>query len=315
MDRQFAPIRYEADLSRLVDSLPGSACFPSVIQKASRLAKEPHTAASDLAAIIKEDPLLTAGILHLANSPLSGQAQHISDIRECILALGFPAVRSFSVVIAATSILRGTDSHLFRYGDFWLHSLCTALLAQRLSRLIGISAVDEAFAAGFLHDIGKAVLHQFARASFTSVLSMQREKGTLDQEMEIRFINTTHAEIGRRLAEKWHLPMYLCEAIGDHHGALVVGPEPAITAICSISDYLCSIRGAGSLPSVGCPPRPDLLFPNLSCNSKAVLAVQQEIADIRDRARIFLRGFPLNTQPPFPSERSEKHAAFRWSHT
>ncbi|HUW32674.1 MAG TPA: HDOD domain-containing protein [Planctomycetota bacterium] len=307
MDRQFPHTGYEADLSGLVDSVPGLTCFPPVIQKASRLAKEPQTSASDLAAVIRDDPLLAAGILRLANSPPSGRARRVSSLREGVLALGFSAIRSLGIVIAAVNMLRGADSHLFRYGDFWMHSLCTALLAQRLSRSIGISASDDAFAAGFLHDTGKAILHQFARDPFTHVLSVQHERGVLDPEIERRFLNTTHVQIGCRLAEKWHLPACLCDAIDHHHGTSDAGPEPAITAICSISDYLCSIRGVGSLPSVGCPPRPELRFPNLPYDSKAVLAVEEKFADIRNEAQAFLTAIQGAVPPAVQVEGSRVH--------
>ncbi|HUS58113.1 MAG TPA: HDOD domain-containing protein [Planctomycetota bacterium] len=307
MHFQFPRTWYEADLSGLVDSLPGLTGFPSVIQRASRLAKEPQTSASDLAAVIGDDPLLAAGILRLANSPPSGPAHRVSSLRECVVALGFSAVRSLGIVIIATNMLRGADSLLFRYGDFWMHSLCTALLAQRLSRSIGISAADDAFAAGFLHDIGKAILHQFARDPFTHVLSVQQEREALDPEIESRFLNTTHMQIGCLLAEKWHLPACLCDAIDHHHGTSDPGAEPAFTAICSISDYLCSIHGAGSLPSVGCPPRPELHFPNLACDSKAVRAVEAKFEHIRKEAQAFLAAIQGAVPPVVQVEGSRVH--------
>ncbi len=269
------------DLSNLVDEIHDLPSFPAAIQRATALSQDPKATAADLAAVIQVDPALTAKILRITNSAFYGLSREICTVKEGVVILGFSAVRSLAVAVSAMKMFTGGESTIFKHEDFWLHSTCSALVAQQISRLGRLPCSDEAFTAGILHDIGKIVLDQYAHQEFIlAVLTMRRE-AKYDLGAERRTINTTHAEIGRQLGERWGLPEPLCETIGNHHAPGTAGKYPMLAMLAALADYICSRNGVPSVANIQCPPAPSNVLSVLKLAPSVLKDVQKQFPDIR----------------------------------
>jgi HD-like signal output (HDOD) protein len=55
----------------------------------------------------------------------------------------------------------------------------------------------------------------------------------------------THCECGKIIAQNWHLPTELVEAIACHHCPREAVGNPELTSIVSVSDLLCRLGGLG----------------------------------------------------------------------
>lgn len=55
----------------------------------------------------------------------------------------------------------------------------------------------------------------------------------------------THCECGKIIAQNWHLPTELVEAIACHHSPREAVGNPELTSIVSVSDLLCRLGGLG----------------------------------------------------------------------
>jgi putative nucleotidyltransferase with HDIG domain len=102
----------------------------------------------------------------------------------------------------------------------WRHAGACAVASKMLAKKLGIKKQEQAFMAGLLHDIGKIILNSFLHEEYSQVLEMAETGNCTVNQAEMEILNTTHAELGQMVAEKWNLPATLVEPIGLHHDPL-----------------------------------------------------------------------------------------------
>ena len=78
-------------LVRQVHSLP---TLPTILLKITELVNNPKTSAIQLGRVIAEDPVLTAKLLKIVNSPFYGFPRKISTVTEAIAIIGFNALKN-----------------------------------------------------------------------------------------------------------------------------------------------------------------------------------------------------------------------------
>ena len=77
--------------------------------------------------------------------------------------------------------------------------------------------IEDAPAAGMLHDIGKLVLAANLPDQYNKALALVREKNVSPCEAEQEVFHGTHAEVGAYLMGLWGIPDPIIEAIAFHH--------------------------------------------------------------------------------------------------
>ena len=102
------------------------------------------------------------------------------------------------------------------------------------------------FLAGLLRDIGKVIMDQYMHEDFDSVLEIREIENISIIDAERRIMGVTHAEIGRKVAERWKFPEILIEAIRFHHDPQMATLAPQISAIIYLSDFLCKAKHIGN---------------------------------------------------------------------
>jgi putative nucleotidyltransferase with HDIG domain len=198
---------------RSIDSLP---TLPSVVAKVSEIIDSPNASAADINNVIRQDISLSARILKLVNSSFYGFPRRISSITHAVVILGFNTVRNVALSAFVLDAFAARDLP-FGYREFWIHSLGVGVAANALAKNRGVVEAEDAFIAGLLHDVGKIVLHQFARDEFASALRVVKDKDCLLVEAEQEVLGLTHAHVGSMLLDAWHLPPRLVDAVAKHH--------------------------------------------------------------------------------------------------
>ncbi len=114
--------------------------------------------------------------------------------------------------------------------------------ARKLADDLGHKIGSEAFVAGLLHDLGVPVMHKFFRDEFASIVTEIEEQGNPLLETEEKYLGMTHQEIGKFLANKWHLPEHLSNAIEFHHKPSLTEKD-VVTSLVHLVDYmLCKLE-------------------------------------------------------------------------
>ena len=195
----------------LVNSVKDIHAMPSVIVKALNIMKKPTASMKELGDIVMFDQSLTIKILALVNSAYYGFSQQISSINIALSLLGMVKVKNIIVAVAMKPMMSNAGDK-----DVWKHSMRVAAGCEYLAKLTKIMDEDEAFIAGFVHDVGKIVLHMANEKLYTKV-AKAIEDGTDVLEAEKKYFDSDHVKTGSLLAKRWQLPILLANIISYHH--------------------------------------------------------------------------------------------------
>ncbi|WP_079432887.1 HDOD domain-containing protein [Zoogloea sp. LCSB751] len=205
-----------ADVAGRIRSLPA---MPTVALELLHTLTETDASSADLVDLarrIAQDQAITARVLRVANSPFYGLQSRVASINDAIVVLGFSAVRSLVLAAAVMASLPGGPCTGFSQERFWRHVLGTAAAAQAIGKRLGRPS-EALFIAGLLHDIGRLALVVLYPARYAATLAAAREQDRGLQETELAFFGFDHAAVGASLAEHWHFPAEIADALAWHH--------------------------------------------------------------------------------------------------
>lgn len=165
---------------------------------------------------IGRDQALTARVLRVANSSFYGLQSKVGTINEAVVILGFRAVRSIVLAVGVNGALHLERCTGFDTLAYLRHCVAVALTARALAGSTGYTP-ELAFTAGILHDIGELVLASNFSRQYADVFVYRKKHDCFLLDAEREILGMDHAEIGGLLAETWHFPETLREALTDHH--------------------------------------------------------------------------------------------------
>jgi len=138
-----------------IDNIPP---LPESVQEVERVYNNPDSTLDDMQKAIEKDPILTANILRLVNSPAYGLKHQITDLKQAVSLLGKDTIRTF----ALGSVTNDFEINLSPYG-MSKEQFATAcdkqlsLVVNWLRRTEGQKLALLAPAA-FLVDLGRVVI-------------------------------------------------------------------------------------------------------------------------------------------------------------
>lgn len=245
-------------LREKVEQTQELATLPSVILRIIEVINNPMADARDVEKEVMEDPVITAKILRMANSPYYGTNRNISTISQAVVLMGFAEVQNIALSVSIFSRF-STPTKMFDRRKFWEHCFTTAALADALQNRVD-EHINDSFAAGLLHDIGRIVLDQHFAEEFQKIVAEAEAEKTTLLEAEKKILGATHCDVGYWMAEQWNLPPALAESILQHHSPHSDQESYALTAIVHVADAIA--KGFGeymhreSLP----PPKDEGAF-------------------------------------------------------
>lgn len=222
--------------------------LPSLPQSLHQVLSELETdgaTASSLEAIIGEDPLLTARILRVANSPVYGSAKKISSVARAVTVLGFDEVRNLVVALSLSgSFSCDLDADAFNIRQLWLHLVATARVAQILAEQIPTLKPDEMFTAGLIHDLGRVLSCLYLQDEMQQIIETCRNEGLSMLESEQK-LGLSHTEVGTFLAIKWGFSDLLASVVRYHHAPAGAGNHEQAAALVFLADGIAKKLGMG----------------------------------------------------------------------
>ena len=181
---------------------------------------------SKLVQWVEKDPVIAARVLRVANSPFYGLAHEVDSIAHAVSLVGLRSLQSMALAVAVMEQFKPTDPRLqSTHQEHWRHSVAVAVCTQALARRAHI-AVDTAFSAGLLHDLGHFVMLSIDPQRHSEVQVRMRQASTangsrtitqLKLEAEQAVWGFDHCQVGDMLAQRWQLPASLRRCMALHH--------------------------------------------------------------------------------------------------
>lgn len=210
--------------------------MPQVVVKVLALLGDEDVEITDIAEEVGNDQGLATHILALANSAFYRGSAQIQSIEQAVIRLGLREIKGVVLMISLKNVFK-SNSHPKLAQALWQHSLATALVSKRLCELTGGDGED-AFTAGLVHDIGKAVV-----LALYEKLIAQNELDEVSEDTLARVVDEFHVETGRLLAKEWELPQVASEAIVAHHCDVREGQHSREVALVALANRLAAIMG------------------------------------------------------------------------
>ncbi len=139
-----------------IDELPS---MPQVLLEVMDACQKPNTSFSQLAKIIKKDPVLLYKAISIASNGRSLTNSQLENLDQILAFLGLGTIRTIAVTSTINFYFNRPDEQANRaQKKFWKGSLRCALICQGLAEALNYPFPQEAYTAGLLHNIGELSL-------------------------------------------------------------------------------------------------------------------------------------------------------------
>lgn len=225
---------------------------PQTALEIMRACADPQCTHQTIAHIVGMDPVLTAELLRVVNSPYFGLGREIRNMAHAVSLLGQKALRSLVLCISVRDALSQKALASFDSLGFWEDALRRSVAARLLGTACGADP-DECFTAGLLQDFGLLILFH-VNPELASLWSDLRTQ-TPDERLEVEQGNfgTTHDVVLMTMAQAWCLPQDFAAMLGHHHDYSNPKLSPSTQQYCRIlycADWLTTVFSCRDTASV-----------------------------------------------------------------
>ncbi|MBI3902884.1 MAG: HDOD domain-containing protein [Nitrosomonadales bacterium] len=218
--------------------------MPAIAQKILALPLNTEEGEAQLLRLIAQDPLISAKLIGLANSPVHGLSRRVNAVADAAALFGISKVKAVAIGIASLSTMSKLPAGKnFKPQDLWIHSMVIAIAMQAIAKAMPPDLrpkEDQIFLAGLLHDMGYMALHFLdARLSDELHLQLRLQPDRPVLELERELLGITHCDIGAHLARHWNLPAEIVDVLGHHHPPLDAATDgQKLTSLIALAEKL-----------------------------------------------------------------------------
>lgn len=225
-----------------IDRVPS---LPSLYIEIVESLLQAEASLEDVTTIAVKDPGITATTLKLVNSPFFGTTRDISDAAKAISILGLETFRALVFNVNAFTQFESTRFRELQIDDSWQHGLAVAVAAKRIAQAeeADEKTCQEAYTAGFLHEIGGLVMACHCPEKYSDAITLAKERRIELGAAESQVLGVSHPAAGAYLLGLWGLPPAVVEAVAWHHSPSRATPRTfsPVTAV-HVANSLVSDR-------------------------------------------------------------------------
>lgn len=195
---------------------PSLPSLPAVAMEVLALASKPNINLEEIARVVQHDQALSARILKTVNSSFYGLPTPCPTITRAISLLGLSTVKSLVLGFSLVDSSRASDDG-FDLIEYWRRNLHSAAATRCIVKRSGTCDPEEAFIAALMQDIGMPAIYHAIGHEYQAITVKTEGDHNRLLMAEVDALGFNHAEVGSRMAQRWHLPGEIVEAIRRHH--------------------------------------------------------------------------------------------------
>lgn len=218
---------------KIIEGMEHVKPFPHYVQEAINLIDSDDSDNHQIANIIKQDPILAARILSLANSPFFGMSGKIEDIETSCVILGSNIIKNLLVSVGALGCFPTTEQRT----KIWSHSIEVASISELLASKLNQSE-SKAYISGLLHDVGKFLLIDAFPEHQSMIEASHPADNNNSLEEETKIMGANHAQTGAKIIGVWKLPKDIQNIVEMHHNP-IEADDYATCSLLNLADELC----------------------------------------------------------------------------
>lgn len=191
--------------------------LPAIVAKINQLLNDPNSSAADIAHTIGQDPVLTARLLKLVNSPFYNFPSQVDTLSMAVTILGTRQLRDLVIATTVVNYFKPSPDVKFDLETFWCHSITTGIAARTIALSLNIANSERLFIGGLLHDMGKMIMSLLLPREMESLNRVNENTKIKIDNPEQQIFGFTHGQLGNELLASWHFPETLSQPILYHH--------------------------------------------------------------------------------------------------
>ncbi len=241
-----------------VESVNDLPAMPGLATEIMRIRNNPYSHAAELAAVIEQDPSLSAQLVRYALSPLYGYQGKVESVEQAIVrVLGMDFVLDIAFGLSLGKTFKNPKEGPIGLRAFWHHAIHCAALTQALCNAIDYNRRPPpgmGYLAGLLHNFGFLLLghlfpDQFKRLN--KAIADEPERSVHDIEREQTGV--THNELGLWLMDAWEMPREIIDAVEHHHDPEHKSDYSIYSSLVYIANCLLKRHGIGDAETMDIP--------------------------------------------------------------
>ena len=221
------PVYVSLTMKTMIQNATNLPSIPKVVQELIASLNNPNFSSNQLGQIIANDQAIAAKVLRIANSVRYGGHRKVGSIKDAVVVMGIDALRTLVFAIGFTGNIKAPED--FDITAFWLKSFKMANRSKWLAKLLNADP-ELAYTCGLLHAIGEYLIH-VAKPEQAILIDKRVNTGESRSRLEKELLGFDYTQAGSDLAEHWHFPTEIVQAIRWQENPLAA-PELSRYAAC-----------------------------------------------------------------------------------
>lgn len=240
-------------LDQIIAGAGELSALPDSWQRLDAVLARSAATTTQIAETLASDPMLSARLLKMANSPMFGLAQRVEKLSQAVHLIGTRQLRELALAATVVDLVAGGGGRRERIAAFLRHSTATGLFGRAIASRRREANIERFFVAGLLHDMGSYALELAAPEIAEETHRTALAKGLPIERAEHAALGFDHAAIGGAILERWRLPASLTEPVAWHHQPSGAPTQRIEAAVIHLASLAISLLGVGGEGGVGTP--------------------------------------------------------------